>query len=306
MKRTLPFLLAITLSTLFAHGRSRSSASYFVLEDSIDATGGRLLSASYAFNGTAAGEFGAGANGVASSGSYIVKAGLVGQLYDILGFVIGANPTTLPEGGILQLLAGHLVDDGSLLQLPATAIAWSVQGGPLVSISADGIATADIVYTDTNASVMGTFGSASSSLMLTVLNLNSDDLPGYAGDGIDDDWQVQYFGLPPNPSAGPNIDADGSGLGNLFKFVAGLNPLDGSRFDVTTAKGSAESGQMTITFKPIVTGRTYLVQWTSSVATPDWEPLVQSNSSDNGNERTVTDLNAFPAPKFYRVQISKP
>lgn len=52
-------------------------------------------------------------------------------------------------------------------------------------------------------------------------------------DGIDDSWQVQYFGQPPNPLAAPNADADGTGQNNLFKFIAGLNPLDGSRFTLS-------------------------------------------------------------------------
>ena len=35
-------------------------------------------------------------------------------------------------------------------------------------------------------------------LVLTVKNVNPDDLPGYANDGIDDKWQKDYFGLPPD------------------------------------------------------------------------------------------------------------
>ena len=70
-------------------------------------------------------------------------------------------------------------------------------------------------------------------LALSVLNVNTDDLPGYLGDGIDDAWQVQYFGLN-NPQAAPTVDADGTGQTNFFKHIAGLNPLDpNSRFSLS-------------------------------------------------------------------------
>lgn len=47
-------------------------------------------------------------------------------------------------------------------------------------------------------------------LNLIVRNIAADDFGKYAGDGIDDDWQVLYFGEN-NADAAPEIDADGSG-----------------------------------------------------------------------------------------------
>ena len=47
-----------------------------------------------------------------------------------------------------------------------------------------------------------------------------------AGDGIDDAWQVQYFGLPPNANAGPLRDPDGDGRNNRDEWIAGLSPAD--------------------------------------------------------------------------------
>jgi len=48
-----------------------------------------------------------------------------------------------------------------------------------------------------------------------------DNFRSYAGDGLLDGWQVQYFGQN-NPKAGPSVDATGTGQTNLFKCVAGL------------------------------------------------------------------------------------
>jgi hypothetical protein len=57
--------------------------------------------------------------------------------------------------------------------------------------------------------------------------------PGlYESDTLPDEWQRQYFGED-NPSALPEIDADGDGQNNLFESVAGTDPTDaGSRFDL--------------------------------------------------------------------------
>ncbi len=282
-------------------GASRSSTTYSI-QDTNNVAGALITSPNYSSESTA-GEVG---SNLSSSFNYLAKAGFAGQLYETVGFVIDANPTSVAEGGNLQLIAAHLLDDATRLAFQPGDVTWSILDGPLTSITSDGLVTADVVYTNTTANVQGIYGSSNSNLLLTVLNTNPDDFPGYANDGIDDDWQVQYFGLPPNPNAAPGVDADGSGLGNYFKFLAGLNPLDGSRFLISTNKVSGDPSQFQVKFKPLVAGRTYLVEWTTGVTNPDWEPLSGFNYVDEGDQRTVTDFNALPAPKFYRVQISKP
>lgn len=300
MKRLL-FLSFILLATSAA-AAMRSSANYSV-NDVNDLAGN--LSASTNYNSTASAANGV-ANNLSYSTNYLTKNGFAGQLFEVMGFVLDANSFSLAEGGSLQLFAAHLLDDGTRQRFQNTDVTWSILDGPLTSITSDGLVTADVVYTNTTANVQGIYGSSNSNLLLTVLNTNPDDFPGYANDGIDDDWQVQYFGLPPNPNAAPGVDADGSGLGNYFKFLAGLNPLDGSRFLISTNKVSGDPSQFQVKFKPLVAGRTYLVEWTTGVTNPDWEPLSGFNYVDDGDQRTVTDFNALPAPKFYRVQISKP
>jgi hypothetical protein len=37
-----------------------------------------------------------------------------------------------------------------------------------------------------------------------------------------------------------------------------------------------------------------------------WLPITASAPSDNGSERTITDLNASGARKFYQVEVTKP
>ena len=215
-----------------------------------------------------------------------------------------ANPSSVNETATTQLSAAALL--GDLTNLPAlnpASVNWALVTGPILSIDSSGLVTTSHVYQDTGALVSGSYQSNLGQTNLTVLNLGNDDFGAYAGDQIDDSWQVQYFGQPPNPLAGPNADADGTGQTNLFKFVAGLNPA--RRFAVLVDPAvSGQPLQRNLVFQPLVSGRTYNVHFTTGLATPNWQPLSGSTQGDNGTTRTVTDLNAA-APKYYRVQRSR-
>ncbi len=310
--KTRCFLLLIAAFGLLpaaAHAGTRASARYTIATDSTDAAGvGRAQSTSYVVSGNAVGEFGTGAPTTVSA-SYTDKPGYVGTLYNVVGLAVtsASASNAVPEGGQLQLGAAPLLDDGTLLgALASSGVSWAVLSGPLASISAGGLATAATVYANTLATVRATSGGLTGTGALTVLNVNTDDYGPYAGDGIDDAWQIMYFGTN-NPKAGPNVDADGTGQTNLFKYLAGLNPLDPtSRFVLAAGAATAQPGTKTLTFSPIYSGRTYTVQYTGSLSQPNWQTLPNATTSDNGTTRTVTDPGANTAQRFYRVQISMP
>lgn len=287
------------------HAGTRRSVSFIILTDTADEGGRHTSSATYTNDGSIGGIAGVS---IVTAPAEKVKSGFVGQLYEVAGLVLNAAPTTLNEGGTLQLGAAQLLDDATTLALDASSITWSVAAGPLTSIDASGLATAGIVYQDTAATAQGNYLSYSSTLSLTVLNVNADDFGTYAGDGIDDAWQTLYFGAPPNPNAGPNVDFDGTGQTNLFKFIAGLNPLDpNSRFVLKIAAVPGQPGRKNLIFTPRLSDRTYSVTTKSSLLTAGaWNPILSFLQSDNGTERTVTDLNAIGPAKFYRVEITKP
>jgi hypothetical protein len=119
-----------------------------------------------------------------------------------------------------------------------------------------------------------------------------------------DAWQVQYFGAN-NPLAAAGVDADGTGQNNLFKYIAGLNPIDpASVFVVAIGSAPGQPGQMTIAFSPVVAGRTYIVQYCTNLASGEWQTLTETSQSTNGNSMDVVDPSPGSAQKFYRVQIS--
>lgn len=301
---SLPALLA---SALPLHAGSRTSAEYSIAAETIGAGGvAQAQSINYALAGSALGQFDAGSGPIATSVDYIDKPGYVGTIYNVQGLAVSACPASISEGGgTAQFSAAPLLDDTTrLTALSPSAIAWSISSGPLTSISGGGVAASANVYQDTGATVRGFYENLNGLVVVTVRNVGNDDFGSYASDGIDDSWQVQYFGVN-NPSAGPDADADGTGQNNRFKYLAGLNPLDPtSRFELTISAG--QPGTKTLTFSPVYSGRTYTVQVTGSLTQRNWTTLSNATSSDNGATRIVTDPDANTPPRFYRVQISRP
>lgn len=125
--------------------------------------------------------------------------------------------------------------------------------------------------------------------------------------GIPDAWLAQYFGQSPGANAAPDADADGTGQTNLFKYLAGLNPLDpASRFVHAVAAVPGQPTQRTLTFSPVYSGRTYTVEYSPRLSLPVWTTLSNATVSVSGTTETVTDLNADTNSRFYRVLVSMP
>ena len=298
-------LLCLALVTTL-HAGPRTSANYNITTDTTDTGGKRATSASYTNDGSAGGIVGVS---TVASPAETAKAGYVGQLFDVTGLVVNAGASSVNETATLQLGAWQFLDDTSLLAVPATSVTWGVVSGPLTGISASGLATAGVVYLNTPASVQGVFGGFTGWLNLNVLDTIPDNFGSYAGDGVGDDWQVQYFGQPPNANAAPLADPDGDGQTNLFEFTAGLVPTDAaSRFTLTIAPVPGQPAQKRLIFNPLVLtgGRIYTVKFRTDIATGTWTTLTGTMESDTGTERTVTDQNATGAKKFYHVEITKP
>ena len=303
--KTPTLLLLLALATPL-HAGPRTSANYSILTDTADAGGKRATSASYTNDGSVGGVGGVVGLSTVTSPAEVAKNGYIGQIYDVTGLTLNAASLNVNEGATVQLAAWQLLDDTSLLAVPAASVAWSVASGPLTGISASGIATAGIVYQNTAATAQGSYLGNTGTLGLTVVNVNPDNFGAYAGDGIDDAWQVQYFGQPPNANAGPTADFDHTGQTNLFKYIAGLNPLDGSRFTLSVAKVEGVPTRKDLKFDPVVAGRTYTVTSKADLNDPAWNVITVSPPTDNGTTRTVSDLNATQEIKFYRIEITKP
>ena len=244
-----------------------------------------------------------GIGGISTQSVATVKHSYIGQLYDFAGLQLAASPQTVDEDGTRQLSAALAMDDETTL--PAVGgFAWSVTDGPM-TIDVNGLASGQPVFQDTLATTQASSGGLVGTLELTVLDTLKDNFGSYAGDGIDDDWQFQFFGLN-NPLAGPTQNPDFDGQNNLFEFLAKVDPTDPASFFEVTAKAvPGQPGQKEIVFQPRYPDRIYTVQTSTLLTPPSWSTLTPSSVSDSGTERTVTDPNATGPRKFYRVQISR-
>ncbi len=311
--KTINWLVGVLVgATLPLRAGPRTSASYSIPTDTTDLGGTKTASAAYSIDASIGGATGIATAGPPATPTHTAKTGYIAQLYEVTGLALNAAPLTINEGGTRQLSAWQTLDDTTFLAVPATSVTWSVIDGPLTSISAGGLTTAGIVYQAEPASAQGSYaGNTSPPLSLMVLNANMDDYREYAGDQMDDDWQVLYFGPPPNPIAGPNADPDGDGQDNYFEFTAGFVPLDrASHFTLTIAPVPGEPMEKNLLFGPLVNGRTYKVKFQTDLNAGTWTQLPGADfgatEEDDGDQRTVTDTSATEPTKFYRVEITNP
>jgi hypothetical protein len=286
--RASPLIFALYLaaaSVAFA----QSSADYSIVADTCDSGGQLATSPAYAAGGSVC--IVAGTSGMASPAE-IAKSGYIGQLYNVTALQINAPSATVNVGQTLQLGATGFLDDNTAVALDPGTISWSVQSGPIAGIATGGLLTPAVVYQDSPAVVTGDLVGFTGSLELTVVNAAFDA------------WQVAYFGAN-NPLAAPGTDADGTGQSNLFKYIAGLSPVDpASRFIVSVASASGASGQMSVTFSPLIAGINNNVQYCTDLLSADWQILTGGLQSTTGDSATVIDPTPSAPQRFYRVQIS--
>ncbi|MBN8459214.1 MAG: lamin tail domain-containing protein [Verrucomicrobia bacterium] len=122
--------------------------------------------------------------------------------------------------------------------------------------------------------------------------------PDVDSDGLPDEWELAN-GLDPNNPADALADSDGDGSNNKSEYLAGTDPQDpGSRLAATLQ--TTGSG-MTVRFiaQP---GRSYTVQYSSTLQTADWQKLTDIAPVATATEVSVNDPASESAPvRFYRV-----
>lgn len=270
--------------------------------NTIDGGGKRTTSATYTMDGSVG-----GIGGISSASPDTAKNGYIGQLSEVTGLSVTGIPAIVNEGATSQLSGTATLDDATVSVLAGSDVTWSAAAYPLASIDSGGLATASAVYATTNGAFSGYYLGGSSNGTVAVIDSNPDNFGTYAGDGLPDSWQVQYFGLN-NTNAAPSKDVDGTGQNNLFKYVAGLDPTNpASIFLLKIASVAGQPSQKNLIFNPLATGRTYTPQFRTNLVSGTFANLTGfSGPATNINQVTVTDLSATQTSKFYRVHISLP
>lgn len=136
---------------------------------------------------------------------------------------------------------------------------------------------------------------------------SSSTFKNSVGDNIPDWWRQQYFGFvtPTNTSNCATCDADGTGQNNLFKYLAGLNPINPSSvFRIISL--SPQGTNMAIVWQA-GGGRTNIVQASSVIGSNTFNdissPLLLPGSGDmTTNYLDIGGATNSPT-RFYRIRL---
>lgn len=287
------------------------SASYRLLQPpaGCPAAGGMRASGTGIELDESTGDAIAGDPGGESAGGVRLTPNFTGQLYDARQLKVSAVPATVDEGATRQMEAELVMDDDSILPVLADGVAWSESSAALDGISVGGLVTAATIYQVETAVVDGSWQGIADpdGFELTVLNTGTDDFEEYAGDGLDDDWQVGYFGLPPNADAAPDVDADSDGRDNRFEFLSGFSPIDPTaRFVLSIVDVDHAAGTADLQLNRMIPDRTYTLLASPDLLTP-FDPVGTLEPVDVPTDDVIVQDPAAAQPRnFYIIGISKP
>ena len=166
------------------------------------------------------------------------------------------------------------------------------------------MATTEAVYADTSAALAGSHLGVAGGGSLTVVDTMPDNFGSYAGDGLPDHWQIQYFGFD-NPKAAPGYDADGTGQNNLFKYTADLDPTNSASVFAIVA-GTNQPPNRAVAVSVTSARRLYRLMYATNLAAGTWTELPGTTPTPGvAGRMTLCDTNAA-AMRFYRVQVVMP
>lgn len=293
-------------------GATSSSAHYTLLHAPPGNAGGGGSAANVA--GTVAadislGDAGSGTPGEVSPFGVQAKPNFIGQLYDATALAVFAIPATVAEQATRQLSARATLDDATTLSLVPDQVAWSEASAALTGISSAGLATATSVYQNEVATIHGIYQGIANpdGFNLIILNTGADDFATYAADGIDDDWQVNWFGQPPNAAAAPTADPDADQQNNRFEFLSGFSPIDPlARFELRIVAVDPLAGTADLQLNRVIPDRVYTLKASPDLVTPFAAIGSLTAVVEPETNRIIRDPTATGPRNFYLVEIFKP
>jgi hypothetical protein len=180
---------------------------------------------------------------------------------------------------------------------------------PLSGVGAPGSHTNILINGVLNGNYQFTFYDLTSNFTVTVAN-GGDSV----GDGISDAWRAQYFpnqptnnvnGTMTNGESCATCDADGTGQNNLFKYLAGLNPLDPtSVFRITSVQPTGTDNIVSFTS---VRDNVYLLQASSLPYsnTNAWTTVTNNIPGANGISQVTDPGGALQTQRVYRAVLQQ-
>ena len=117
-------------------------------------------------------------------------------------------------------------------------------------------------------------------------------------------WKNRFFGTITDPAmTGDSVDADGTGLTNLQKYAAGIDPLN--PYDRFVAEVSRTGSGMAVQLNGRA-GRVYVLERSTSLVSSSWQEIVRTGTLPN--DQTVQLIDPTPPPQsgFYRLKALAP
>jgi hypothetical protein len=297
--RTSAFLL-FYFASLTVEAPAGTSADYRTDFETTGMSAGASASANYTQSAESDGE----SASVCASGDAFYKArqGFAGQLYAVDGITFYGQDFG-DEVTELQLEPGAILDDGTAITA-RTLFTYTNTDPPYVqSVSEDGEMVLGAVYDLTPSSAQAAFEGVSGLFTFEIRDVLPDNFGLYASDGIQDWWQVGYFGEN-NPAGAAGADPDGDTWTNLFEYRAQLLPNDAASRFQQSFRIVGDTGE--ITYGPVMPGTQYQTCFTTDFVT--WTPLAGEVPTFSGGLRTDYDPDATTegTRRFYRVDVSRP
>ena len=122
------------------------------------------------------------------------------------------------------------------------------------------------------------------------------------GNGIPDWWEAYYFGSPTGAVA--TADNSGTGMNNLQKYLAGLNPLDpNSRLAITACFPVLNGWEIDF---PAISGKVYRVEYSSGLTLSNGWQILTDNISTNANTtiQIIDSTATNTINRFYRIGLN--
>jgi hypothetical protein len=160
----------------------------------------------------------------------------------------------------------------------------------------------------------GSYGIHNLAYTVGLLKTSIADMSGDANtDGMNDAWQIQYFGSTSNPNAAPNATPAGDGVPNWLKYGLGLDPMvkgivlpDGVIYANGGKVGGTNNVVQIYTAAEVVynteVGKTYQLQAISSLD-GGWKNVGDAVAG-NGNAVSLVTPTRSNQQQFYRVKIT--
>lgn len=116
-------------------------------------------------------------------------------------------------------------------------------------------------------------------------------------DGLSTDWEDLHFGS--GRGAEPGDDPDGDGFDNLEEFERDIDP---NRFDVGEVRICITADMGVNIGWNSVSGTNYVVEWTASLASNNWEEVRSVTGGADGDESVIDDLRET-SQGYYRIVL---